>query len=80
VTPDWARTFDEEIAAALSGHDDATLVRALSSDAGRLSHLTPDHYLPLLYAAGAGTPADTVRFPIDGFDMASLSMRSVLIE
>ena len=52
--------------------------RALEGDAGRLSHPTPDHYLPLLYAAGASTQDDAVRFPIEGFDMASLSMRSVV--
>jgi 4,5-DOPA dioxygenase extradiol len=34
--------------------------------------------VPLLYAAGASTQNDAVRFPIQGFDMASLSMRSVV--
>jgi 4,5-DOPA dioxygenase extradiol len=63
---------------ALERHEADHLVRALESDAGRLSHPTPDHYLPLLYAAGASTQNDAVRFPIDGFDMASLSMRSVV--
>ena len=77
-TPDWARTFDAETARALSRHDHDALVRALAGDAGRLAHPTPDHYLPLLYAAGASAREDAVRFPIEGFDMASLSMRSVI--
>jgi 4,5-DOPA dioxygenase extradiol len=76
--PEWAREFDLGIARALEGHDADHLVSALASDAGRLSHPTPDHYLPLLYAAGASTPSDPVSFPIEGFDMASLSMRSVV--
>jgi len=33
---------------------------------------------PLLYAAGAADAKDAVSFPISGFDMGSLSMRSVL--
>ena len=77
-TPEWARDFDLGIARALEGHNSDHLVRALESEAGRLSHPTPDHYLPLLYAAGASTQNDAVRFPIEGFDMASLSMRSVV--
>ena len=77
-TPEWAREFDLGIARALERHEADHLVRALESDAGRLSHPTPDHYLPLLYAAGASTQDDAVRFPIEGFDMASLSMRSVV--
>jgi 4,5-DOPA dioxygenase extradiol len=77
-TPQWARDFDLAIARALEAHDEDHLARALDSDAGRLSHPTPDHYLPLLYAVGASTHRDTARFPIDGFDMASLSMRSVV--
>jgi 4,5-DOPA dioxygenase extradiol len=79
VTPAWARDFDEGVAAALVGRDEGFLTGALRSDVGRLAHPTPDHYLPLLYAAGAGHPDDQVRFPVTGFDMGSLSMRSVLL-
>jgi 4,5-DOPA dioxygenase extradiol len=78
VTPGWARAFDERIATALAARDLAQLTHALDGESGRLAHPTPDHYLPLLYAAGASDPKDPVRFPITGFDMASLSMRSVL--
>ncbi len=78
ATPGWASEFDLAIARALERHDADHLVGALASDAGRLSHPTPDHYLPILYAAGASAPGDAVRFPIEGFDMASLSMRSVV--
>jgi 4,5-DOPA dioxygenase extradiol len=77
-TPEWAREFDLGVARAMERHETDHLVSALASDAGRLSHPTPDHYLPLLYAAGASTQHDAVRFPIQGFDMASLSMRSVV--
>jgi 4,5-DOPA dioxygenase extradiol len=76
-TPDWAQEFDRGIAGALERHDEEHLARALASEAGRLAHPTPDHYLPLLYAAGASAPGDAVRFPIEGFDMSSLSMRAV---
>ena len=79
ATPVWARSFDDGVAAALTGHDEAHLVRALGTEAGRLAHPTPDHYLPLLYVVGASDPADAVRFPITGFDMGSLSMRSVIL-
>jgi 4,5-DOPA dioxygenase extradiol len=78
ATPEWARTFDAGIARALEHRDTGHLTRALEGEAGRLAHPTPDHYLPLLYAAGASAPADPVIFPIEGFDMASLSMRSVI--
>jgi len=77
-TPEWAREFDLGIARALERHEADHLVRALASETGRLSHPTPDHYLPLLYAAGASRNDDPVRYPIEGFDMASLSMRSVV--
>jgi len=77
ATPDWARAFDEEAAGALAARDAGRLARALATEQGRLAHPTPDHYLPLLYAAGAAGD-DPVRFPITGFDMGSLSMRSVV--
>ena len=78
-TPDWAREFDRGVAGALERHDLDHLVRAPRTEEGRLAHPTPDHYLPLLYAAGASAPDDRVRFPIEGFDLASLSMRSVVL-
>jgi 4,5-DOPA dioxygenase extradiol len=77
ATPPWAATFDTEAARALEQHDDAHLIRALDTEAGRLCHPTPDHYLPLLYAAGAAGAVDEVSFPVAGFDLASLSMRAV---
>ncbi len=77
-TPAWARDFDASVAKALAARDHAALVHALDGDAGRLAHPTPDHYLPLLYAAGASSAADVARFPIEGFDWTSLSMRSVV--
>jgi 4,5-DOPA dioxygenase extradiol len=78
-TPAWAAAFDEGAARALVERDERWLVSALEQEEGRLSHPTPDHWLPLLYVAGAAAPDEQVQFPIEGFDMGSLSMRSVLI-
>lgn len=76
--PPWAATFDADVARAMEQRDHDFLARALDNEAGRLSHPSPDHYLPLLYVAGAASQADRVSFPITGFDYGSLSMRSVL--
>jgi 4,5-DOPA dioxygenase extradiol len=77
-TPEWARAFDADAARALERGDHDFLARALDGEGGRMSHPTPDHYLPLLYAAGAAGDSGAVSFPIEGFDLGSLSMRSVL--
>jgi 4,5-DOPA dioxygenase extradiol len=77
--PGWARRFDEAAASAVERHDTGWLSAALETDDGRMSHPSPDHYLPLLYAVGASSPGEPVGFPITGFDLASLSMRSAII-
>jgi 4,5-DOPA dioxygenase extradiol len=77
-TPDWASRFDTDVARAVEQHDGDFLGRVASTDIGRMSHPTLDHYLPLVYAAGAADAKDPVRFPISGFDAGSLSMRSVI--
>ena len=77
-TPEWARSFDEGAAKAVEQHDGAFLSRALESAEGRMAHPSPDHYWPLLYAAGASDARDAVSYPIGGFDLNSLSMRSIL--
>jgi len=77
-TPEWAARFDAQVQEASEQHDAAALARLAGTADGRLAHPTPDHYFPLLYAAGASDERDAVRFPIEGFDMGSLSMRSIL--
>jgi 4,5-DOPA dioxygenase extradiol len=79
TTPAWATEFDAGVAQALMTHDEAWLAGALETEAGRISHPSPDHYLPVLYAAGASAPGEPVRFPITGFDMSSLSMRAAVL-
>lgn len=76
-TPDWARGFDADAERALLQHDGAYLSRAHTGERGRDAHPTPEHYLPILYVAGAASPTDSVSFPITGFDAGSLSMRAV---
>jgi 4,5-DOPA dioxygenase extradiol len=78
TTPDWAARFDALVARALAEHDAEFLVRALETPDGRRAHPTAEHWLPILYAAGAADAGDPVSFPITGFDMGSLSMRAVL--
>ena len=77
-TPAWAKSFDEEVTRAIGQHDGAALAAIASTPDGRKSHPSPDHYFPLLYAAGAAEADDKVSFPVEGFDMGSLSMRSVI--
>jgi 4,5-DOPA dioxygenase extradiol len=77
ATPPWAASFDADVARASQQHDGDFLVKAIESQDGRMSHPTIDHYLPMVYVAGAADPADPVSFPITGFDAGSLSMRAV---
>jgi 4,5-DOPA dioxygenase extradiol len=76
-TANWAAAFDGAVVEALEKNDTPGLARLIESPEGRRAHPTPDHYLPLLYAAGAAGD-ERVSYPITGFDLGSLSMRSVL--
>jgi 4,5-DOPA dioxygenase extradiol len=78
TTPDWALDFDNSIVDALKTFNSTTLTNIIETKNGRMAHPTLDHYLPLLYAVGAANKSDTVRFPIEGFDMGSLSMRAAI--
>lgn len=75
-TESWGLDFDGRVASALQNGDKDRLLGALDDDTGRMAHPTPDHYLPILYAAGAAH-GDDVSFPIEGFDMGDVSMRAV---
>lgn len=76
---DWAQEFDGMAAAALLQRDMPIL---LAQDKAkhplwRMAHPSVEHYVPLLYALGASTEADKISFPFQGFEEATLSMRSV---
>ncbi len=77
LTPDWAADFDLAVTRALENHDTAELARLIESTTGHQAHPSPDHFLPLLYVAGAAGD-DPVTFPITGFDLGSLSMRTAV--
>lgn len=77
ATPKWASAFDAEATRAVEKRDTAFLARALDTEEGRMCHPTPDHYLPLLYAVGAAAPDERVECPVTGFDLSSLSMRTI---
>ncbi|NIR67209.1 MAG: dioxygenase, partial [Gammaproteobacteria bacterium] len=78
-TPDWAERFDEAVQQALVEHDMETLLSLWPDTTdGHMAHPTPDHWLPLIYAAGAADESDEVSFPTEGFDLGSISMRNVV--
>jgi 4,5-DOPA dioxygenase extradiol len=77
-TPPWASRFDAEVERAALQRDGDFLARLVASEDGRMSHPSLDHYLPLLYAVGAAFDRAKVSFPVTGFDLGSLSMRTVL--
>lgn len=75
----WAAEFDQHVKARVDKGDLAGLRDFLAwGPSARLAQPTHDHYLPLLHAAGAVDPGERVRYFNDSFQMASLSMRSMV--
>lgn len=77
AVPAWAKTFDDAVVGALTQRDDERLAGLLATKEGKQAHPYPDHWWPVLYAAGAATKDDERSYPIEGFDLGSLSMRAV---
>jgi 4,5-DOPA dioxygenase extradiol len=76
---DWAIEFDGKVAGQMEKGDLAGLAdfQKLGSVA-QLAHPTYDHYLPLLYSAGAVDSREPLRFFNDNYQSASISMRSAI--
>jgi 4,5-DOPA dioxygenase extradiol len=77
AAPAWAKAFDDAVVAALDQRDDEMLAGLLATAEGKQAHPHPDHWWPLLHAAGAAMEDDARAYPISGFDLGSLSMRAV---
>jgi 4,5-DOPA dioxygenase extradiol len=74
----WAKEFDALVAGQISRGDLAALQKFMEQgEVARMAHPSHEHYLPLLYAAGAAGAKEMPRFFNTGFQAASISMRSV---
>ena len=78
ASTDWAQAFDDAVLNAVQAGDHAALARwqALAPGA-EIAVPFPDHYFPLLYAAGAAQAGEPVRQVFAGFQSGTLSMRCV---
>jgi len=75
---DWAVEFDGWARdRLLEGDVDALAGWESQGRAAELSVPTPDHYLPLLYAAALRAEDEPVAFTYEGMAMGSISMRGV---
>jgi 4,5-DOPA dioxygenase extradiol len=75
---DWAVRFEDRVRTALAARDHAPLID-LEGDDARLSIPTPEHYLPLLYCIALQAEDESAEIVVDGIDIGSISMLSVLI-
>lgn len=76
---DWAVAFDAEVADCITRHDlDGLAGLPRTSSFGRLAHPSWEHFVPLLYAAGAAGESAYASFFNEAFQGASIAMRSVI--
>ena len=76
---DWALEFDQTIGGYLQQGNLAALQNFQKLGAlAKMAHPTYEHYLPLLYAAGAVEAKEPMRFFNTSFQGGSISMRSVV--
>lgn len=79
ATYDWGAAFDDKVKTTVEGGDLGALAHFQQWGAiAQQAHPTHEHYLPLLYAAGAVHEGEAPRFFNTGFQLASISMRSML--
>jgi 4,5-DOPA dioxygenase extradiol len=76
---EWAIEFDQWVAEQImSGRPEALVDFQTQGESAKLSHPSDDHFLPLLYAAGAAEAGEPVEFFNEGYQLASIAMRSVI--
>jgi 4,5-DOPA dioxygenase extradiol len=75
----WTIEFDEWVAKQItSGHPEALVDFQAQGEIARMAHPSYDHFLPLLYAAGAVDADEPVEFFNEGYQLASIAMRSAI--
>ncbi|WP_372679910.1 4,5-DOPA dioxygenase extradiol [Desulfosarcina sp.] len=77
---DWAVAFDGKMAEFMDRGEDLAVVNFQKlGDLAKKAHPTWDHILPLVYTLAQRDETDRVNFFNAGFDLASISMRSVIL-
>lgn len=76
---DWAVRFNDRVRGALERREhDALIDYAAGGEDAALAVPTPEHYLPLLYVAGAAAADEDVSFAVDGIEMCAIGMLTVV--
>lgn len=77
----WAAAFNRFVRDNIGWQGDGVhpLVDYMRQEGAALSNPTPEHFLPLLYILGSRVDNEPVTIPVDGIEMASLSMLSVQV-
>jgi len=76
---DWNKAFDDWVAECIDQGDLKRLMEFQSlGDIAKLAHPSYEHYLPLLYSAGAARLDDKVEYFSDKYQAKSVAMRSVI--
>ncbi len=73
---DWRKISNDFI---LKREDDRLIDYETSGEPAKLSVLTPDHYLPLLYVLGASDPDEKIELFNDSCAYGSTSMTSLMV-
>ncbi|HJW95760.1 MAG TPA: class III extradiol ring-cleavage dioxygenase [Thermoanaerobaculia bacterium] len=76
---DWAAQFDGWIAERLASRDFDAIANYERAPGAKLAVPTPEHFEPLLVALGAAHPDDRLQTIYEGFQYATLSMRSIAL-
>lgn len=77
---DWAIEFDTLMTERMERGDDLSVVDFQKLGVlARQAHPTWDHFLPLIYTLGQRDTADRLFYFNDGFDLSSVSMRSLML-
>ena len=76
---DWALEFDQTIGGQVQqGNLDALQKFQKLGSLAKMAHPTHEHFLPLLYCAGAVDPREPMQFFNTSFQGGSISMRSMI--
>jgi 4,5-DOPA dioxygenase extradiol len=76
----WAERFNDHIRTSLLSGDMQALIDYVDQGQdAQLSVPTPEHYLPLLYIAGARQDDEAISIAVDGIEIGAISMLTAVV-